>query len=968
MIVSQPESIGASAIPSGGSPATARQAGAERGAPPNPPCIPDYQLVRRIGQGSYGEVWLARSVMGACRAIKIVFRSRFDSDRPFDREFEGLRKFEPISRADESQVDILHVGRGEGYFYYVMELADDASSPGPQDAAVHTTPELKPGAESRPLNPQTYVPRTLKLELARRRRLPVNECIDISLALTRALGNLHSHGLIHRDVKLSNIIFIHGQPKLADIGLIADQDATCSFVGTEGYLPPEGPGSVGADLYGLGKVLYEISTGKDRREFPELPICAAPGSKPISLKAAVQPPMPLSPEEEKALIELNAVVLKACKPDPRHRYQTATEMRQDLLLLLAGKSVRRTHAIERRLAMMTRIGMATAAALVLCAVPLFFAVKEAHRATSIARQENSERLRAEANEAKAQSEAAKKMEVARFLKDVLHEVGPSVDSAMLKQILNRTSDRITRDLSGKPDNEVQLRLALAEIYDELGLYAPEMEMACRALEVAESRLPDNPLLAAKARCQLGTACCGARLFDEADGYLRAALGTELTLLGPENIEVARSLNEIGKVLLKRRHWQEAAAVVRQALALRRKLYGNEHPVVSESLTLLADALQDRLLEAEALYYEALIMQKRCIPGDHPYTAACLNNVANVLRNENKLSEAEQMLTEGLVMARHLWGDEHVKVAEFLQNLAFVHRDQNKLAEAEADLRETLRIERKLLGEDNAATPLDNLVDVLLRQGKADQAKALVDDVLSPEREQQWQSSGLFRARADLFARQGLWDRAIADSCKVIEFNPSHHWHYFTLACMLAARNDLEAYQGLCRRIIHTFPDPDDPGVAEVIAKSCLLLPDSGTDLKSVARLASFAADSARGHRLEPWFELCHGLAEYRQGRFKEALDIMHQLEGQIPASGDNFALELYAISAMAQFQLTHREEALEPLRMATDVAQTRLPHLDSRDLGTDWYDLLIGHTLLREAKALIAGKPQAPEQQALNRL
>src|SRR5205807_8994439 len=64
--------------------------------------------------------------------------------------------------------------------------------------------------------------------------------------------------------KPSNIIFSHGQPKLADIGLIANQDATCSFVGTEGYLPPEGPGSPQADLYSLGKVLYEASTGHDR--------------------------------------------------------------------------------------------------------------------------------------------------------------------------------------------------------------------------------------------------------------------------------------------------------------------------------------------------------------------------------------------------------------------------------------------------------------------------------------------------------------------------------------------------------------------------------------------------------------------------------------------------------------------------------------------------------------------------------
>src|SRR5947208_6984311 len=87
------------------------------------PRIADHELLRCIGRGSYGEVWLARSIMGAYRAVKIVYRETFEHERPFEREFAGIQKFEPISRAHNSQVDILHVGRKDGYFYYVMELA-----------------------------------------------------------------------------------------------------------------------------------------------------------------------------------------------------------------------------------------------------------------------------------------------------------------------------------------------------------------------------------------------------------------------------------------------------------------------------------------------------------------------------------------------------------------------------------------------------------------------------------------------------------------------------------------------------------------------------------------------------------------------------------------------------------------------------------------------------------------------------
>jgi WD40 repeat protein len=299
-----------------------------------PPNIPDHELVRKIGRGAYGHVWLARSATGAFRAVKVVYRSSFDSDRPFEREFAGIQRFEPISRSHESQVDVLHVGRNEneGYFYYVMELADDAGSKPPEQGQTISL------SSAPAVSPAHYHPRTLRSELERQERLPFDTCLEIALALTTSLEHLHKHGLIHRDIKPSNIIFVNGRPKLADIGLVSEADATCSFVGTEGYLPPEGPGAAQADLYSLGKVLYEISTGKDRRDFPALP-------EPHS-----------SLDEERRFLELNAIILKACQRNPLERYESAEQIHADLLLLQAGKSVRRTHQLERRLAMASRAG------------------------------------------------------------------------------------------------------------------------------------------------------------------------------------------------------------------------------------------------------------------------------------------------------------------------------------------------------------------------------------------------------------------------------------------------------------------------------------------------------------------------------------------------------------------------------------------------------------------------------------
>lgn len=85
------------------------------------------ELLERIGSGAYGEVWLARNLAtGAARAVKIVFRSTFRDERPFNREFEGIKKFEAISHTHPTQLALFQVGRNDaaGYFYYVMELAN----------------------------------------------------------------------------------------------------------------------------------------------------------------------------------------------------------------------------------------------------------------------------------------------------------------------------------------------------------------------------------------------------------------------------------------------------------------------------------------------------------------------------------------------------------------------------------------------------------------------------------------------------------------------------------------------------------------------------------------------------------------------------------------------------------------------------------------------------------------------------
>ena len=288
-----------------------------------PKCLADHQLISFIAEGSYGDVFLAQNrLTGQYRAIKIIWKQSCGEGRAFRRELEAIKKYEPISRSHPGFVHILHVGEIEEALFYVMELADD----------------MRRGQE---IDPRQYAPKTLH-----KVQLTPQACVSVGIDLTNALTELHGHGLLHRDIKPSNIVLINGRPKLADLGLVTDAGGTLSFVGTDGFVAPEGPNTFQAEIFSLGKTLYELATGKDRHEFPELPNQLRPDG---------------------ILLELNEIILRACDPKPARRYRDAKAMRKELLLLESGRSIQKLRKLQRQF----RYAMSAAAALFACAILVF---------------------------------------------------------------------------------------------------------------------------------------------------------------------------------------------------------------------------------------------------------------------------------------------------------------------------------------------------------------------------------------------------------------------------------------------------------------------------------------------------------------------------------------------------------------------------------------------------------------------
>ncbi len=206
---------------------------------------------------------------------------------------------------------------------------------------------------------------------------------------------------------------------------------------------------------------------------------------------------------------------------------------------------------------------------------------------------------------------------------------------------------------------------------------------------------------------------------------------------------------------------------------------------------------------------------------------------------------------------------------------------------------------------------------------------------------------------------GRWKEASHDFAQMLQrAAPTDCWDWFQIAVVLAAGDDKETYRTHCQAMLQRYRDTRDATTADVVAKSCLVLPNALDDLTLPTRLAEFALRSSTSDAGRKWRQLGHGLSAYRNGQFAAAIDSCRNCRDGVTHSKDCAAL---IIEAMSCRQLEQIERARSLLREAQAMLDTHGPAFDGSDDVADWRDWLVADVLRKEAEAMFAerGKENA---------
>jgi tetratricopeptide (TPR) repeat protein len=280
---------------------------------------------------------------------------------------------------------------------------------------------------------------------------------------------------------------------------------------------------------------------------------------------------------------------------------------------------------------------------------------------------------------------------------------------------------------------------------------------------------------------------GRGAYSQAAPLLRDALTMREKALGPEHPETATSLNDLALLLHDQGDYAGARPLFERALEIRKKALGPEHPDTATSLNNLAGMLhQGDLAGARPLFERALAIREKALGPEHPETATSLNNLARLLHDQGDYAGARLLFERALAIRKKALGPEHTDTAASLDNLAGVLHDQGDLAGARPLYERALAMREKALGPEHpdTARSMSNLARVLRDAGRANEAEPLFRKAIAIAEKSLGREHSLTQRYASHYARLLLETGRAAEALTIVQgalatheaaFGLNHPW-------------------------------------------------------------------------------------------------------------------------------------------------------------------------------------------------